>query len=81
DVSDVNFHFSRDENTFASRGQKMIYHGCLKCIEKPLLRSPIVPWSYAASRLYHDVYWYPCVGKKRVDEFMKTEWGRLFQRY
>ena len=81
DISNVNFHFSGDEDTFASRGQKMIYHGCLKCIEKPLLRSPIVPWSYAASRLYHDVYWYPFVGKKRTAEMMKTEWGKLFERY
>jgi uncharacterized protein (DUF362 family) len=81
DISGVNFHFSGDEDTFASRGQKMIYHGCLKCIEKPLLRSPIVPWSYAASKLYHDVYWYPFVGRKRVDEMMKTEWGKLFERY
>ena len=81
DISGVNFHFSGDENTFASRGQKMIYHGCLKCFEKPLLRSPIVPWSYAASRLYHDVYWYPLIGKKRIAEMMKTEWGKLFEKY
>ena len=81
DVSKVNFHFKADEETFASRGQKMIYHGPLKPFEKILLRSPIVPWSFAASRLYHDVYWYPCVGKKRVDEFMKTDWGKLFEKY
>ncbi|MCX5801558.1 MAG: DUF362 domain-containing protein [Candidatus Eisenbacteria bacterium] len=81
DVSGVNFHFKANEETFASRGQKMIYHGPLKPFEKCLLRSPIVPWSFLASRLYHDVYWYPCVGKKRVAEFMKTEWGKLFERY
>ena len=28
------------EDTFASRGQKMIYHGWLHPFEKPLLRSP-----------------------------------------
>ncbi|MFQ5460001.1 MAG: DUF362 domain-containing protein [Anaerolineae bacterium] len=69
------------EDTFASRGQHMIYHGPLKPLEGVLLRSPIVPWSYAASRLYHDVYWYPAVGRKRVDDALHTEWGHLFQDY
>ena len=68
-------------DTFASRGQKCIYHGWLKPFENLLLRSPIVPWSYAASRLYHDVYWFPCVGKKRVDEVLGSKWGELFEKY
>jgi uncharacterized protein (DUF362 family) len=80
DVSGVDFHF-RVADTFASRGQKTIYHGSLKRFENFLLRTPLVPWSYAASRLYHDVYWYPCRGKKRVQAIMNTGWGRLFQKY
>jgi uncharacterized protein (DUF362 family) len=81
DVSDVNLGYSRNENTLASKGQKLIYHGPLKPLEKMLLQSPIVPWSYAASRLYHDGYWYPVVGTKRKSEIMRTEWGRLFREY
>lgn len=81
DISEVNFEFSKSESTFASRGQKMIYHGVLKRFEKFLLRSPLVPWSYFASRVYHDGYWYPLIGKKRVNEMMDTEWGKLFQSY
>ncbi len=69
------------EDTFASRGQKMIYHGPLKPLEKPLLQSPIVPWSYFASNFYHNVYWYPFVGRKRVEEALKTPWGQLFESY
>jgi len=69
------------EDTFASRGQKMIYHGWLKGFEGILLRSPLVPWSYAASNLYHNYYWYPFVGRKRVQEALDTKWGRLFQQY
>lgn len=71
----------RQEDTFASRGQKMIYHGPLKPLEKVLLRSPIVPWSYFASNFYHNVYWYPFIGRKRVKEALKTPWGKLFQSY
>jgi uncharacterized protein (DUF362 family) len=71
----------RQEDTFASRGQKMIYHGVLKPFEKLLLRSPIVPWAYFASNFYHNVYWYPFVGRKRVIAALKTSWGSLFRSY
>jgi uncharacterized protein (DUF362 family) len=69
------------EDTFASRGQKLIYHGWLKFVEKPLLRSPLVPWSYFASNFYHNVYWYPFVGRQRVAAALQTKWGQLFASY
>jgi uncharacterized protein (DUF362 family) len=81
DISEVNFHFHAKQETFASRGQKLIYHGPLKPLENFLLRSPIAPWSYYASRLYHDGYWYPFVGKPRVNQILQSEWGKLFQSY
>jgi uncharacterized protein (DUF362 family) len=82
DISGINFGFRGDEDTLASRGQKAIYHGPLKPLEKMLLQSPIVSWSYAASKLYHDVYWYPTHGKKRVQDTLdNTDWGRLFRDY
>jgi uncharacterized protein (DUF362 family) len=68
-------------DTFASKGQKMIYHGPLKPFENLLLRSPIVPWSYFASNFYHNVYWYPFVGRKRVEAALQTPWGQLFKNY
>jgi len=81
DISNVNFHHQQNAQTFASRGQHLIYHGWLKPFEKILLRSFLVPWSYVASRLYHDFYWYPFVGRRRVSEILRTEWGRLFEQY
>jgi len=69
------------EDTFASRGQHMIYHGPLKPLEKLLLQSPIVPWAYFASNFYHNVYWYPFVGRKRVESALDTQWGQLFRSY
>jgi uncharacterized protein (DUF362 family) len=69
------------EDTFASKGQKLIYHGPLKPFEKILLQSPLVPLSYFASNFYHNVYWYPFVGRKRVLDALKTPWGRLFKSY
>jgi uncharacterized protein (DUF362 family) len=69
------------EDTFASRGQHMIYHGPLKPFEKLLLQSPMVPWAYFASNFYHNVYWYPFVGRKRVAAALDTQWGKMFQSY
>ncbi len=69
------------EDTLASRGQKMIYHGPLKPFEKLLLQSPLVPWSYFASNFYHNVYWYPFVGRRRVQSALQTPWGQLFKSY
>ena len=69
------------EDTFASRGQKAIYHGVLKPLEKLLLRTPLVPWTYFASNFYHNVYWYPFVGRKRVESALQNPWKKLFQSY
>jgi uncharacterized protein (DUF362 family) len=80
DLLEHPFGFVR-EDTFASKGQHLIYHGRLKPMENLLLRSPLVPWSYAASRLYHDTYWYPAVGRQRVLDALETDWGQLFKDY
>lgn len=74
------WHFVQ-EDTFASRGQKAIYHGPLKPLEKLLLQSPLVPWSYFASNLYHNVYWYPFIGRQRVQKALENRWGQLFRDY
>jgi uncharacterized protein (DUF362 family) len=81
DISDINYGFTKDEDTFASWGQKKIYWGPLNFLEKPLLRSPIVPWSYAASNIYYNLFWYPLIGRPRVKAAKQTEWGKLFDSY
>jgi hypothetical protein len=68
-------------DTFASRGQKMIYHGPLKPFEKLLLQTPLVPWSYFASNFYHNVFWYPFIGRKRVQAALENPWGKMFKDY
>lgn len=81
DISQVNWHFSGGEETLASRGQKLIYWGALKPLEKLLLRTPLVPWAYLASNLYFNAFWYNFIGKRRLAEALKTPWGQLFLRY
>ena len=80
ELAEQNWNFVQ-EDTLASKGQKAIYHGWLKPFEHLLLRTPLVPWSFFASRLYHDVFWYPFVGRPRVEAALQTKWGHLFQQY
>jgi hypothetical protein len=80
DISAEDWDFVQ-EDTFASKGQKLIYHGALKPFENALLRSPLVPWSFFASNFYHNVYWYPFVGRPRVEAALETKWGQLFKHY
>ncbi len=81
DISRVNWGFSGVENTFASRGQKLIYWGPLKPLENLLLRSPVVGWAYLASNLYHNGYWLKTKGRRRIKAALETEWGELFKSY
>ncbi len=81
DISGVNWGFSGVENTFASRGQKLIYWGPLKFLEKVLLRSPLAGWSFLASNLYHNGYWLNTHGRRRINAALQTKWGQLFEGY
>jgi uncharacterized protein (DUF362 family) len=81
DISEVDWRFSGVENTFASRGQKLIYWGPLKPLERMLLRSPLVGLAFLASNLYHNGYWLKTKGRSRIKSALKTEWGRLFESY
>jgi uncharacterized protein (DUF362 family) len=67
--------------TFAARMQHAIYWGRLRRPLKWSLRTWLAPWSYLASIAYHDWFWYPLVGRRRVKAALKTPWGELFKSY
>ena len=81
DISGVNWGFSSGENTLFSSGQKSVYWGPFKPLENAIARSPLVNLAIAASNIYHNGYWLPVKGRKRVQAAMQTDWGRLFQQY
>lgn len=66
--------------TFASRMQHKIYWGPLKAPLEWTLKTVLAPWSYIASVLYHDFYWYPR-HVARVAQSLKGQWGRLFNNW
>ena len=67
--------------TFASRNQHRIYWGPLKKPVEWSLKTWLAPWAYVASVTYHDLFWYPYYGKKRVEDALRSDWGRLFANW
>jgi uncharacterized protein (DUF362 family) len=80
DVSGENFGF-KTRRSLVIWGDQMIRRGFLRPLERVLLHSPLVVWAPFASNVYHDFMWYPTIGRARIREFKRTEWGRLFSRY
>jgi uncharacterized protein (DUF362 family) len=78
-----NWHFDGPfrRMTFASRMQHQIYWGPLK---KPIewsLKTVLAPWAYIASVVYHDSFWYPALARRKMDDVLSSDWGRLFRHW
>jgi uncharacterized protein (DUF362 family) len=67
--------------TFASKMQHQIYWGRLKRPIEWSLKTWLAPWSYIASVLYHDSFWYPTRAHKAMDAALSSDWGRLFRNW
>jgi uncharacterized protein (DUF362 family) len=80
DVSGVNFGF-KTKRSLVIAGDQMIRKGWLQPLEKMLLHSPLVVWAPLASTIYHDWYWYPTKGRRIISEYMKSEWGPVWDKY
>ena len=44
------------------------------------LKTILAPWSYIASVVYHDFFWYP-THQKRIKKILGSDWGRLFYNW
>lgn len=80
DISGINFGF-KAKRSFVIWGDQMLRKGFLRFLEKILLKSPLVVWAPFASNVYHDLFWYPTIGKKKIRKFNKTPWGKLWKKY
>jgi hypothetical protein len=82
-VAHQNWHFQGafKEMTFASRMQHRIYWGPLKGPIEWSLKTVLAPWSYIASVLYHDTFWYPFIGYKKMQAALESGWGRMFRNW
>jgi len=78
----INFDFKVDKSPVIKWDQRLRKSTSdKKGIHKFLFHSPVFKTFILASEVYHDYIWYPTVGKKKIKEFEKTEWGKLWKKY
>lgn len=80
DIGTLNLGF-QTKRSFVIWGDQMLRKGPLRFLEKLALHSPLMVWAPMASNIYHDWFWYPTIGKKRIKDFLATPWGGLFEEY
>jgi len=79
-IRDVNFHFHTGKSPVIFMDQ-LTRKGALSFVEPMLFHGPLFNMCIFGSETYHDKFWYPVTGKKIIDKFSKTEWGKLFASY
>ena len=80
DVSNINWNF-KVKRSVVIWGDQMVRKGKLKFMEKLLHNKIFFAGPILGSLIYHDMLWYPTVGKSIIKNFMKTEWGFKFKSY
>ena len=80
DISDWNYGFTVGDNMASAVGD-LFWFSPLKFLQKLLFHTPLVYFFVYASAIYHDNIWYPTTGRKRVNKWMKTTWGKFFESY
>ena len=80
DVSELNFEF-RVQYHFASRVGRLLWFTPLARIQSLFFKTPLVHAFIWGSSVYHDRYWWPAYGRRRMAEIARTPWGRLFEAY
>ena len=80
DVSQINWNF-KVKRSIVIWGDQMVRKGPLQFLY-PLFKNELffLGPTYA-SMIYHDMFWYPTIGKRRIKEFFQTEWGKMFINY
>jgi uncharacterized protein (DUF362 family) len=73
-------HFST-RRSFVIWGDQMLRKGPLRPFKRIALHSPLMVWAPFASSVFHDLLWYPTVGRRHIRSFEQTPWGRLWASY
>lgn len=80
DLSNVNWKF-KVKRSLVIWGDQMVRKGKLSFLHPLMHNKLFMALPILGSLVYHDMFWYPSVGKKRIKKFMKTSWGKMFENY
>ncbi len=80
DISNINWNF-KVKRSLVIWGDQMVRKGPLQFLY-PLFKSELffLGPTYA-SMIFHDMFWYPTIGKRRIRKFFQSEWGKMFLNY
>lgn len=78
----LNFNFTTKKSPIVEWDQRLRKGTAdISWLHNLLFHSPIFKTFIFASETYHDKLWYPSTGKKYIEEFNQTGWGKLFEQY
>jgi len=80
DISNVDWKF-KVKRSLVIWGDQMVRKGNLSFLNPLMHNKLFMTLPILGSLIYHDMFWYPTIGKKKVKKFMKTSWGKMFEDY
>jgi hypothetical protein len=80
DITDINWKFNV-KRSLVIWGDQMVRKGKLSFLNPLMHNKLFMTLPILGSLVYHDMFWYPTIGKQRIDKFMQTEWGKTFESY
>ncbi len=81
DIAGANFGFRTGTNAASGVG-RLLWFGPLRRLQHMFFHTPLVYLFIFGSFLYHDYYWWPLKGKKKMKHLRaQGRWGRLFAQY
>ncbi|GAG46742.1 unnamed protein product, partial [marine sediment metagenome] len=80
DVSRINWNF-KVKRSLIIWGDQMVRKGSLQFLNPLLHNKVFFTLPILGSLVFHDMLWYPTIGKKRIKKFFETSWGTLFKNY
>ncbi|MHA1340687.1 MAG: DUF362 domain-containing protein [Promethearchaeota archaeon] len=79
-IKNINWGF-KVKRSLVIWGDQQVRKGKLKFLE-PLMHTWLFEMGpVQLSKVYHDLFWINTIGRKRIHEYNKTEWGKMFQSY
>ncbi|MFA6088466.1 MAG: DUF362 domain-containing protein [Candidatus Woesearchaeota archaeon] len=79
DFNSINFNFQTGKSPVVFFDQ--LFRKKLKFVEPLIFHTPLFHLCVAGSGIYHDKLWYPTLGKAKIEKFMNTGWGELWNKY
>ena len=80
DITNINWKFNV-RRSLVIWGDQMVRKGKLSFLHPLMHNKLFMTLPILGSLVYHDMFWYPTIGKQRIDKFKQTEWGKIFESY